>query len=246
MPRRLLIREAEEVWRRGIERATQVCAIQDGAEWIKDGCRTAIATMRCASSTRAHAAGYLSEIADKVRDGGGHLPPKWVDGVLHRLKHEGPTRVLLHVSRLARHYPPIQEQVNYLQKRRELMDYPTRPSAGLADWVWKCGKRSQVGDASAPLQGQACIGDPSTSIPCLPCVWHCSMVAGRSPGRSNCACASNSASWSVGRVTSLAFLSNRPHGRGPVSLGATHLFPPYAQASGRRKKMKRTPGQVWS
>lgn len=40
-----------EVRRRGIERATQVCAIQDGAEWIQDGCRTAIATMRCASWT---------------------------------------------------------------------------------------------------------------------------------------------------------------------------------------------------
>ena len=40
-----------EVRRRGIERAKEVCAIQAGAEWIQDGCRKAIGTMRCASST---------------------------------------------------------------------------------------------------------------------------------------------------------------------------------------------------
>ena len=34
-----------EVRRRGIERAKEVCAIQDGAEWIQDGCRKAIGTM---------------------------------------------------------------------------------------------------------------------------------------------------------------------------------------------------------
>jgi len=58
----------------------------------------------------AHAASYFNEIADKVRDGGGHLPAKWVDGVLHRLKHEGPARVLRQVScrasRSAQIHPP--------------------------------------------------------------------------------------------------------------------------------------------
>jgi hypothetical protein len=78
----------------------------------------------------AHAADYVSEIADKVRESGGHLPAKWVDGVLHRLKHEGPARVLRHLSHLASHYPQLLEQVNYLQKRRDLMDYPTYRIAG--------------------------------------------------------------------------------------------------------------------
>ena len=85
----------------------------------------------------AHAASYVYEIANKVREGGGHLPAKWEDGVLHRLKHEGPARVLLHVTRLARRYPQIQEQVNYLQKRRELMDYPTYQQQG-----WPIGSGS--------------------------------------------------------------------------------------------------------
>ncbi len=85
----------------------------------------------------AHAASYVSEIAEKVRESGGHLPAKWVDGVLHRLKHEGPVRVLRHLNRLARRYPQVQEQVNYLQKRRELMDYPTYRASG-----WPIGSGS--------------------------------------------------------------------------------------------------------
>jgi hypothetical protein len=62
-----------EVRRRGIERAKHVCAIQDGAEWIQDfvqGHRHD--ALRILDF--AHAASYFSEIADKVRDGGGHLP----------------------------------------------------------------------------------------------------------------------------------------------------------------------------
>jgi hypothetical protein len=125
-----------ELRRRGIERAKHVCAIADGAEWIQgfvQGHRHD--ALRILDF--AHAASYVYEIADKVREGGGHLPAKWVDGVLHRLKHEGPARVLRHVTRLARHYPQIQEQVTYLQKRRDLMDYPTYQQQG-----WPIGSGS--------------------------------------------------------------------------------------------------------
>jgi hypothetical protein len=125
-----------ELRRRGIERAKEVCAIQDGAEWIQGFVQShrhdAVRILDF-----AHAASYVCEIADKVREGGGHLPATWVDGVLHRLKHEGPARVLRHVSRLARRYPQIQEQVNYLQKRRDLMDYPTYQQQG-----WPIGSGS--------------------------------------------------------------------------------------------------------
>jgi hypothetical protein len=125
-----------EVRRRGVERAKHVCAIQDGAEWIQD-CVQGHRHEALRMLDFAHAADYFSEIADKVRQGGGHLPTTWLDGVLHRLKHEGPARVLLHVSRLAKRYPQIQEQVNSLQKRRELMDYPTYQQQG-----WPIGSGS--------------------------------------------------------------------------------------------------------
>ncbi len=125
-----------ELRRRGIERAKRVCAIQDGAEWIQgfvQGHRHD--ALRILDF--AHAASYICEIADKVRESGGHLPAKWVDGILHRLKHEGPTRVLLHITRLVRRYPQIQDQVTYLQKRRDLMDYPTYRQQG-----WPIGSGS--------------------------------------------------------------------------------------------------------
>ena len=125
-----------ELRRRGIERAKDVCAIQDGAEWIQgfvQGHRHD--ALRILDF--AHAASYVADLADKVREGGGHLPAKWVDGVLHRLKHEGPALVLRHLTRLARRYPQIQEQVTYLQKRRELMDYPTYRASG-----WPIGSGS--------------------------------------------------------------------------------------------------------
>jgi hypothetical protein len=125
-----------ELRRRGIERANEVCAIQDGAEWIQgfvQGHRHD--ALRILDF--AHAASYIYAMADKVRESGGHLPARWEDGVLHRLKHEGPTRVLLHLTRLARCYPQIQEQVTYVQKRRELMDYPTYRASG-----WPIGSGS--------------------------------------------------------------------------------------------------------
>ena len=125
-----------ELRRRGIERAKEVCAIQDGAEWIQgfvDGHRhDAVRILDF-----AHAASYVYAMADKVRESGGHLPSKWVDGILHRLKHEGPARVLLHLTRLARRYPQIQEQLSYLQKRCELMDYPSYRAGG-----WPIGSGS--------------------------------------------------------------------------------------------------------
>ena len=125
-----------ETRRRGIERAKEVCAIQDGAEWIQgfvQGHRHD--ALRILDF--AHAADYMIEIAKKVREAGGHLPAKWEDGVLHRLKHEGPTRLLRHLTALAVRYPQIQEQVNYLQKRRDLMEYPSYQQQG-----WPIGSGS--------------------------------------------------------------------------------------------------------
>ena len=67
---------------RGIKRAKDVCAIKDGAEWIQvfvQGHRhDALRILDV-----AHAASYVYQIADKVREGGGHLPARWANGDLH-------------------------------------------------------------------------------------------------------------------------------------------------------------------
>jgi hypothetical protein len=127
-----------ETHRRGLERASEVCAVQDGAEWLQG-----LTDYHRADAVRildfAHAAEYVNEIGQAVREAGGRLPATWLEGVLHRLKHLGPARVLRHVSWLAARYPSaaIQENLTYLQKREAHMQYPTYREAG-----WPIGSGS--------------------------------------------------------------------------------------------------------
>src|SRR5947209_7461593 len=127
-----------ETHRRGLERATAVCAVQDGAEWLQG-----LVDYHRADAVRildfAHAAEYINEIGQAVQDAGGRLPALWLDGVLHRLKHQGPERVLKHLAWLAAHYPSpkIQEKLAYLHKREAHMQYPTYRAAG-----WPIGSGS--------------------------------------------------------------------------------------------------------
>jgi hypothetical protein len=120
-----------ETHRRGLSRATEVCAVQDGAEWLQG-----LVDYHRADAVRildfAHAAEYINDIGQEVQAAGGRLPAHWLEGVLHRLKHQGPARVLRHVSWLAARYPSplIQEKLTYLQKREAHMQYPTYQEAG--------------------------------------------------------------------------------------------------------------------
>src|SRR6266849_7568107 len=75
-----------ETHRRGLEQATEVCAVQDGAEWLQG-----LVDYHRADAVRildfAHAASAVSDIGESVRAAGGRLPATWLEGVLHRLKH---------------------------------------------------------------------------------------------------------------------------------------------------------------
>ena len=156
-----------ETHRRGLERAAEVCAVQDGAEWLQG-----LVDYHRADAVRildfAHAAEYVNEIGQAVQAAGGRLPPTWLTGLLHRLKHQGPARVLKHLAWLAARYPSplIQEKLAYLQKRETHMQYPTRsgkqagPSAPGAS---KVPTREWSKPAS---RGPACAGVGRTSIPC--------------------------------------------------------------------------------
>ncbi len=127
-----------ETHRRGLERARAVCAVQDGAAWLQG-----LVDYHRAEAVRildfAHAAEYINEIGQAVQAAGGRLPTKWLEGVLHRLKHQGPARVLKHLSWLAVRYPSalIQEKLAYLRKREAYMQYPTYQAAG-----WPIGSGS--------------------------------------------------------------------------------------------------------
>src|SRR6266705_4807308 len=127
-----------ETHRRGLERAAEVCAVQDGAEWLQG-----LVDYHRADAVRildfAHAAEYVNEIGQAVQAAGGRLPARWLQGMLHRLKHQGPGRVLKHLAWLAARYPSplLQEKLTYLQKREAHMQYPIYQAAG-----WPIGSGS--------------------------------------------------------------------------------------------------------
>jgi hypothetical protein len=127
-----------ETQRRGVEQASEVCAVQDGAEWLQG-----LVDYHRADAVRildfAHAAEYVNAIGQAVQAAGGRLPARWLEGVLHRLKHQGPHRVLKHLSWLVARYPSpvVQEKLTYLQKREVHMQYPTYQQAG-----WPIGSGS--------------------------------------------------------------------------------------------------------
>ena len=87
----------------------------------------------------AHAAGAVSIIGEAVRAVGGRLSATWLARVLHRLKHQGPARILTHLAWLTARYPSAAalEKLTYLQKREAQMQYPTYQAAG-----WPIGSGS--------------------------------------------------------------------------------------------------------
>ncbi len=127
-----------ETHRRGVEQAAAGGAVQDGAPWLQG-----LVDYHRADAVRildfAHAAEYVDEIGQAVRAAGGRLPACWLEGVLHRLKHQGPRRVLSHLSWLVARYPSaaVQEKLTYLQKREAHMQYPSYQAAG-----WPIGSGS--------------------------------------------------------------------------------------------------------
>jgi hypothetical protein len=127
-----------ETQRRGLEQASEVCAVQDGAVWLQG-----LVDYHRADAVRIldfpHAAEYVNAMGQAVQAAGGHLPAQWLEGVLHRLKHQGPRRVLKHLAFLAARYPSpeMQELLSYLQKREAQMQYPLYQAAG-----WPIGSGS--------------------------------------------------------------------------------------------------------
>jgi hypothetical protein len=127
-----------ETHRQGLERATQVCAVQDGAEWLQG-----LVDHHRPDAVRildfAHAASAIRDIGEAVRAAGGRPPASWLTGLLHRLKHQGPARVLKHLAWLTARYPSpaAREKLTYLHKRQAQMQYAAFQAAG-----WPIGSGS--------------------------------------------------------------------------------------------------------
>jgi hypothetical protein len=121
-----------EMHRRGVERAKQVAAVMDGADWEQS-----FVDFHCPGATRildfAHAAEHLNQIGEYVH--GEHTPQSqaWLKERLHRLKHEGPDQLLIEFEKLQRKHPTaeaISSNLAYLKKRKAQMQYPLFQTQG--------------------------------------------------------------------------------------------------------------------
>jgi len=81
--------------------------------------------------TSAQGKAQVSAIGEAVRASGRRLPSRWLDWVLHRLKHEGPDRVLTHLSRLSERCQDqeLDKKLRHLATRRDLMQYKAHAPA---------------------------------------------------------------------------------------------------------------------
>jgi hypothetical protein len=115
-----------EMHRRSVEKAGEVAAVMDGAEWEQG-----FADYHCPAAIRIldfpHAAEHVNQIGEALY--GEHTAESraWLSERLHRLKHEGPDELLLEFQQLQLAHPEkeaIASNLAYLAKRRAQMQYP--------------------------------------------------------------------------------------------------------------------------
>lgn len=120
-----------EMFRRGVETAREVGAPNDGADW----CQTFVQFHRPDARRILdfpHAGQRIAEVA-KLCFGEGEATRKWSSDELSALKREGPDAVIGKLEDLAAKHPgdaKVRENLEYLRKRRDQMDYPGHRDAG--------------------------------------------------------------------------------------------------------------------
>lgn len=128
-----------ETYRRGIERAETVCAVNDGAEWIQG-----FIDVQRHDAMRildfSHAAGYVAQVGQAVLGEGTAEFKAWLATILHELKHDSPDKVLQTLRDMQHELEGgaaspetldnVRTAVQYLEKRRSQMDYARFQAAG--------------------------------------------------------------------------------------------------------------------
>ena len=121
-----------ETHRRGLEKATAVCAVQDGAEWLPG-----VVAYHRADAVRildfAHAAEHISDMGKAAIEAGSVLADDWLAKQLHELKHQGPRQVVADLRALQAEHAAVKElsdHLTYLEKREAQMQYPAFQAAG--------------------------------------------------------------------------------------------------------------------
>jgi len=116
----------QELHRRGIEGARRVGAVVDGAVWCQS-----FVDLHYPEAVRildfAHAAEYLTAIAQTTGVDGPLLSPERLGQLRHALKHDGPTAVVQQLRALVATQPANQDlasQLAYLETRMAQLQYP--------------------------------------------------------------------------------------------------------------------------
>lgn len=121
-----------ETHRRGVETASAVAAVTDGAEWIpKFVDHHRYDAVRILDFP--HAGEYLSAAGQTVWGEGSAEAQSWFETQLHDLKHTGPDSVLAELRRLVGLKPEqvrLVDALAYLAKRQAQMQYPLFLAAG--------------------------------------------------------------------------------------------------------------------
>lgn len=121
-----------EIHRRGVEKAPEVAAVVDGADWEQG-----FIDYHCPAALRIldfpHAAEHVNGIGEFLY--GEHSPESqaWLGEQLHCLKQEGPDKLLLEFHDLQQQHPEAQAisgNLAYLEKRKDQMQYPLFQSQG--------------------------------------------------------------------------------------------------------------------
>jgi hypothetical protein len=122
-----------EAQRRGLERAGVVAAVSAGAEWIQK-----FIDFHRADAVRIldfpHAAERLTPFGDVLYGEGTAASRLWLTERLHTLKHEGPAALLVELRTLHESHAAalvLAENLAYLTKRAQHMQYPAYQAAGL-------------------------------------------------------------------------------------------------------------------
>ena len=119
-----------EMYRRGVENSGEVCAVNDGAEWIQG-----FTDYHRPNAIRIldfpHAAQRITEIGQSLFEE--EAAQSWSNEQLHHLKHQGPDQVLAQLRQLQTQHPAnavLNTNLAYLEKREAHMQYPTFQSLG--------------------------------------------------------------------------------------------------------------------
>lgn len=122
-----------ETHRRGVERAGEVCAVCDGAEWEQkfiDYHRPDAARVL----DFPHAAEYVAAVGRNVYGEQSAEFKQWFETRRHQLRHGEEEEVLAELRRLCEQEPAkqelLEEKLQYLTKRREMIRYEEFVKAG--------------------------------------------------------------------------------------------------------------------